>query len=892
MSVDLATLGIKVDATEADNAKVKLEGLTKAGAATEAQTKKVTSATAQFKAEMTQTLGAINGNTAGLNSLAQSGDKAAASTSRASAAADDMADRMLKLLNSVQPYEAAQHRANAELAEARLLFKEGMISAEQLGMAEMVLAERVDHFRSKQELANAAMMKGKASMGLATHEMVNMGRQFADVGTMLAMGSSPFMVLVSQGPQIADVLATARARGVSAGAAFTQMGQSLAPIAARLAPIGIAAAGAFAVAELAISQLNKNAKNTQAELGLTDQQMKRLKDSGTDLGVTFGDVFNGISKTAKDALTGTFGPEIDAVSKWWNEFLSDTAKGAIAAVADIVGTFTGAFYAIKATWKLLPSAVGDLAIQAANFTISAVEAMVNKAGDLINGLIDKANEGAAAVGLEGRLSRVGTLSLGRIDNPYAGSASKAATAGQAAYNEGYGVGAGAVQRGASTLASNIYAAQEKRVREAAGDAGKADRGSGRKNTGDGADKATEKALDEARDFIKQLRQETSEIGKNRVELKMLAAERAAAVAPTQALKDEIRATAQAWKEATNAQATSELKRALADEADQLRFETSLIGLNTAAREEAIAARAIEVRIRDAERDGITINRDAIAAETAALLANAKARGASDMNVAEAERFATAMADVAANVRSATEGFGELFGSAGEGMANMLTVMADYTAAQADNYERLAQLQRDYQQGNIDIATYEYERQRAAEQSASAQVAYYGNLIGAAKSFFREGSAGFKVLEGAERAYRLFQFAMQIRSMFMDRAETASSVANSGTRAAADGVAAVAKAIASLPFPLNIAAGAATLAFLVAIGVKMTKGGGGKSATSALSKSDSTKTEPGYNGPRDEYGAPRGRLAWSFRATRSTSTAGLTGAPLRSFPPCLRRGMKT
>jgi len=71
------------------------------------------------------------------------------------------------------------------------------------------------------------------------------------------------------------------------------------------------------------------------------------------------------------------------------------------------------------------------------------------------------------------------------------------------------------------------------------------------------------------------------------------------------------------------------------------------------------------------------------------------------------------------------------------------------------------------------------------------------------------------------------------------------VANSGARATADGIAAVAKAIASLPFPLNLVAGAATIAALVAVGVKIAGkgGGGGASAASSSTKED---TGPGYS----------------------------------------------
>jgi len=56
--------------------------------------------------------------------------------------------------------------------------------------------------------------------------------------------------------------------------------------------------------------------------------------------------------------------------------------------------------------------------------------------------------------------------------------------------------------------------------------------------------------------------------------------------------------------------------------------------------------------------------------------------------------------------------------------------------------------------------------------------------------------------------------------------TAASTALAGTEASAWGITAVVKALASLPFPLNLAAGAATLAAVVAVGAKMLGGGGG------------------------------------------------------------------
>lgn len=60
----------------------------------------------------------------------------------------------------------------------------------------------------------------------------------------------------------------------------------------------------------------------------------------------------------------------------------------------------------------------------------------------------------------------------------------------------------------------------------------------------------------------------------------------------------------------------------------------------------------------------------------------------------------------------------------------------------------------------------------------------------------------------------------------EAAAVAPSVAAAGAQSSAWGITAVVKAIASMPFPMNLAAGAATLAAVVAIGAKMVGGGGG------------------------------------------------------------------
>ncbi|NML11306.1 hypothetical protein HHL08_14315 [Sphingobium sp. AR-3-1] len=45
------------------------------------------------------------------------------------------------------------------------------------------------------------------SAGAMANAQRNLGRQFADVGAQLASGSSPFLILAQQAPQVADALA-------------------------------------------------------------------------------------------------------------------------------------------------------------------------------------------------------------------------------------------------------------------------------------------------------------------------------------------------------------------------------------------------------------------------------------------------------------------------------------------------------------------------------------------------------------------------------------------------------------------------------------------------------------------------------------------------------------
>lgn len=181
--------------------------------------------------------------------------------------------------------------------------------------------------------------------------------------------------------------------------------------------------------------------------------------------------------------------------------------------------------------------------------------------------------------------------------------------------------------------------------------------------------------------------------------------------------------------------------------------------------------------------------------------------------------------IAGKVQTAGQGMADAFGDAGRGIGDMASIYATYqadrTRAEADHLARI-------KEAGTDQAQIARENARFALRSSGAQVAAFGDAAAAAKGFFKEGSSGYKALEIAEKTFRAIQFALSLRAMAQDAIETGTKLATGAARIAVGATEAVVNAIKSLPFPLNIAAGAATIAALAGIGVSVAGSfGGGK-----------------------------------------------------------------
>ena len=221
----------------------------------------------------------------------------------------------------------------------------------------------------------------------------------------------------------------------------------------------------------------------------------------------------------------------------------------------------------------------------------------------------------------------------------------------------------------------------------------------------------------------------------------------------------------------------------------------------------------------------------------------------DVDVTRATEVLNILESMDAAARSAASGMADSFGSVGTAIGGLTTALSGYAVQQQAVAAQLAASIGDAKGDPTKIAQ---AQAIAARQGAQAQVKSYGDMASAAKGFFKENSTGYKVMQTTEKAFRAYEMAMAVESMVKkiffketevaanltlnatkltgEAATTAASTGLAATEASAWGITAVVKALASLPFPLNLAAGAATLAAVVAIGAKLMGGMGGSSVS--------------------------------------------------------------
>jgi hypothetical protein len=113
-----------------------------------------------------------------------------------------------------------------------------------------------------------------------------------------------------------------------------------------------------------------------------------------------------------------------------------------------------------------------------------------------------------------------------------------------------------------------------------------------------------------------------------------------------------------------------------------------------------------------------------------------------------------------------ENFGQTlagaFGTAGDALGSLLDTFDQFDKQQrASDLARLTAAKRFKEQP---------EELAAANAALTAKqnkdsLGYYANMAGAAKQFFKENTTGYKLMEGAEKAFRLMELASQMESLY-------------------------------------------------------------------------------------------------------------------------------
>ena len=170
--VDIARLGIEVDARQATAASDALNRLTATGSRAETQTR-------QTGAAFQRTSGTLAG-------LSQATRQAAGANTRAQSAYDTLGNTMRAL------------QGNTAGAASSLM---------NLGTAATAVAQKTQAAGRGLGAAAAAAGKAGGSIKGAGAHTANLAAQFNDIGVQLAAGQSPLMLAVQQGTQINQVLA-------------------------------------------------------------------------------------------------------------------------------------------------------------------------------------------------------------------------------------------------------------------------------------------------------------------------------------------------------------------------------------------------------------------------------------------------------------------------------------------------------------------------------------------------------------------------------------------------------------------------------------------------------------------------------------------------------------
>lgn len=318
-------------------------------------------------------------------------------TQRAASQQGNLAARAHALKSAIDPAYAAQSRFNAEMNEAKTLLAAGAINMRTYVAAVAAAEGRLQATNGALNNFDRTLGRANNTMGRARANSANLVAQFNDIGVSLASGMNPLLVFIQQGSQISYIAGQMENgwKGVAQQAA-TMVARFLPLIAAGALLVGI-----FATLQKRFNENNKEIQPFVDSLGLTKDELKELGDTS----ITVGDTFRGLWQTIKEAygLNEVFAAVSDFFSTVWKKSLDFVYYAFVGFYGLVVGGMRGVAQIIGN----LPAVAAATAKALVNAAVTAIEFLINKAINGVNGLISRANSVLGKVGLEiGEISEV------------------------------------------------------------------------------------------------------------------------------------------------------------------------------------------------------------------------------------------------------------------------------------------------------------------------------------------------------------------------------------------------------------------------------------------------------------------------------------------------------
>ncbi len=759
------------------------------------------------------------------------------------AAASDAA-ALAQLRAMIDPAAAAQDRLNAEMAEASRVMKAAGASAEEVGRAHSMLADRANISAKQQDvMAGSARKSGFALQTIAL--------QLPDITQGLLTGQKPMTVFIQQGFQIVQV-------GMMAQGGLRGFGKEVAALALRFSPllVGLAAVGAgFALFN---RWVNEGVKNEQLTSGLgkitggadaTKQELFKLKDATITWADTSSALFSVVGKDIAQAFVG----DMKGMSSDVKTLLDDLTSYGRSALAGLYAGLAGTKSYLAEIEKGGLTGLAKMAIGQGDPKL--LEKTYGAAYDTADKYLTKLGARVKAAAIVNARTRLADK-IGYNNEPkpktdkHAEQLAREAEAIEAQIRNLYKLAdAYGVSGAAALIAEARVKAESKAIKQRADIEAAVDREirlSIAQRVSDAA-KLSASMRDQARIQTEvntmvaagnvPAERAAALVQERIADLPLLAALEAAQQRGLKVEADKATAALKAQQDARADVKAGEIGAFYAGAAQQAerqlvlqRKELELVGATDMERARAMATIEATQRLQAEGYDLTSSYAKGYIADQVAIATGAETnRQAQDAYNASLTATGDLFDTIDQSAQSAASGISDAFGRVGTAVSDALTIVTGFYADQARLQEQHAAAIKNAGGDEVRIAR---ENQLFAIRSSSQQISAYGNMASAAKGFFKEGSGGYKAMAAAEKVYRVAQLAMSIASIIQNGAETVSAVANSTARATAAGAEGIATQ-AKLPFPANIAAMAATGAALVAAGIAVFGGGGGGSSAPSV-----------------------------------------------------------